>query len=204
MVGRSGDVSALGATESDFGVTSFGCGDFEDSLRRSIDLLLSLSFGRPVSAGSFTVSSPIDPDLDIDNDFFFFEGEGERDTGLEKDGVQDRRFNLVAKEEALPMLGLAVAEFVVVVVLGVVDSALVSPGLRLESIRGSAASPFGAPSSANFCKTIFGLFRSWAAKSRPEPADELISRPSGVFHPDVSGGEAASSEALESTSVKLP
>lgn len=33
---------------------------------------------------------------------------------------------------------------------------------------------------------------------------EPISRPSGVFQPDESGGEAASSEALESTSVKLP
>jgi len=43
----------------------------------------------------------MDPDLDIDRDFFFFTGEGEREVGLEKDGVQDRRFNLVAKEEAL-------------------------------------------------------------------------------------------------------
>jgi hypothetical protein len=149
----------------------------------------------------------MDPDLDIDNDFFFFTGEVEREVGREKDGVQDRRFNLVAKEEALLTGGLAVVEVVVVVAVavGVVDSTLVSPGFGLGITRGSAASPFGLPSSANFWRTIFGLFRSCAARSCPEPVFEPISRPSGVFQPDESGGEAASSEPLESTSsVKLP
>lgn len=95
-------------------------------------------------------------------------------------------------------------EAAIFVAVGVVDSVLVSPVFRLASTRGSAASPFGPPSSANFWRTIFGLFRSCAARSGPEPAVEPISRPSGVFQPDESGGEAASSEALESTSVKLP
>jgi hypothetical protein len=100
-------------------------------------------------------------------------------------------------------------EFVVVVAVAVAvgfeGSVPVPPGFRLGITRGSVASPFGPPSSANFWRTIFGLFRSWAARSGLEPAFEPISRPSGVFQPDESGGEAASSEPLESTSsVKLP
>jgi len=161
VVGRSGVVSALPTTESGVGIGSFGCGAFEESLRRMIDFLL-LSFGR-VGAWIWTTSSPTDPDFpDIDSDFFFFTGEGEREFGLEKDGVQDRRFSLVAKEEALPTEGLAPVEVFVVVAVAadVVDSALVSPGFRLAITRGSAASPFGPPSSANFWRTIFGLFRS--------------------------------------------
>lgn len=99
-VGRAGDVSALATTTSGCGAGSCGCGVVEESLRRRMDFLL-LSFGRAVGAWIWTTSSPMDPDLDIDRDFFFFTGEGEREVGLEKDGVQDRRFNLVAKEEAL-------------------------------------------------------------------------------------------------------
>lgn len=100
VVGRSGDVSALAITTSGVGAGSFGCGAFEESLRRRMDFLL-LSFGRAVGACIWTTSSPMDPDLEIDRDFFFFTGEGEREVGLEKDGVQDRRLSLVAKEEAL-------------------------------------------------------------------------------------------------------
>lgn len=183
-----------------FGISSLTFGTFEESLRRSRDFLLPI-FELGTGDWVGVSSSPATSDLEIERDFFFT-GDGEREVGREKFGVQDLRFNFVAKDELLFSRGLAVLE---VVEVGVVDPLFASSTLSSAGTRGSFASPFDSVSSDKLCSTIFGLFRNSAARSCPE-STELSSRSSGVFQPEESGGEAsaASSEVLGSTSAKLP
>jgi hypothetical protein len=104
-----------------FGSSSLVFGTFEESLRRSKDFLLpvfELGAGDWIDVSS---SSAIERD-------FFFAGEGEREVGREKFGVQDLRFNFVAKDELLLSRGLAV---LAVVEVDVVDPPFFSSALSL-------------------------------------------------------------------------
>ena len=129
IVGRLGDGSLLRAIATaggGVGMSSWTFGTtFEESFRRKSDFLLAnFELGDWVCASSSPAAAS---DLEIDKDFFFT-GDGERDAGLEKDGVQDLRFNFVAKDEPLLSRGLAVLE---VVEVGVVDPESVSSMLLL-------------------------------------------------------------------------
>jgi hypothetical protein len=109
-----------------FGSSSLVFGTFEESLRRSKDFLLpvfELGAGDWIDVSSSSATS----DLEIERDFFFA-GEGEREVGREKFGVQDLRFNFVAKDELLLSRGLAV---LAVVEVDVVDPPFFSSALSL-------------------------------------------------------------------------
>lgn len=131
IVGRSGDGSALRAIATaggGLGTSSWTFGTaFEESFRRRSDFLLANL--EPPGDWVCESSSPVASDFEIDKDFFFT-GDGEREAGLEKVGVQDRRFSFVARDWPLLSRGRAVLE-VVEVEVGVVDPLFVSSMLLL-------------------------------------------------------------------------